>query len=524
MTEDQQKTQSTPAKSPKSAEPKSRAGWIAALFALALAGWMGSGYYYPAETIDAEAPRTTARQPFTVEAFVSRARAVTEFVASEGQVSPDRMTPVRAKVGGTVEEIAVAKGDFVEEGALIARIALDERVAQRSQAEAELARRQGEYDRVSGLAERGYATAAQVEAAQAELATAQADLAAIQQTTGDTEIRAPIAGILDNFDLDLGEFVAAAAEVGTVIDIDPLSVDIQIAQQSIARVRAGQQASVTFITGETREGTVRYVAANADSGTRTFPVEITVPNPDRDVPAGISAQVRIPVGEIPAHFVSAALLALGPDGTLGVKAVDEDDTVVFHPIELVRAETDGIWVSGPPETMRVISVGQGFVSPGETVRVIQAEPTEEVPEPSTVRPDASPLALDAPDDGTTTGSLVPPADAQAERAAGVVPDALEAGAQSAARAAAAADMPIEIAALLEGAGASLDGEGAPVRLLQQRLQALGYEPGPIDGVLGTSTRDAIREFQRRSGLDVDGQVSPALAMALFADEDPARAE
>ena len=401
MTEDKQNAAPTEAAAPPATparEPKSWSGWIAALFVLLLVGWMGSGYYYPADTTDTEAPRSAERPPFTVEAFLSQARSVTEFVASEGQVSPDRMTPVRAKVGGTVEEIAVAKGDFVEEGDLIARIALDDRVAQRSQAEAELARRQGEYDRVSGLAERGYATAAQVEAAQAELATAQAALAAIQQTTGDTESRAPITGILDNFDLDLGEFVAAAAEVGMVIDNDPLSVDIEIPQQSVGRIRAGQQAAITFITGETREGTVRYVAANAAAATRTFPVEITVPNPEGDVPAGISAQVRIPVGEIPAHFISAALLALGPDGTLGIKSVGDDETVAFHPITLVRAETDGIWVSGPPETLRIISVGQGFVSPGETVRVIDADPTEEPPShPSITAPDASPLAMeDAP--------------------------------------------------------------------------------------------------------------------------------
>lgn len=507
MTEDTQNAAPSEAAAPtqtqeKAREPRSWSGWIAALFVLALVGWMGSGYYYPAETTNAEAPRSTERQPFTVEAIVSHARSVTEFVASEGQVSPDRMTPVRAKVGGTVEEIAVSKGDFVEEGTLIARIALDDRVAQRSQAEAELARRQGEYDRVSGLANRGYATAAQVEAAQAELATARAALAAIQQTTGDTEIRAPITGVLDSFDIDLGEFVAAAAEVGIVIDNDPLSVDIQIPQQSVGRIRAGQQAAITFITGETREGTVRYVAANAAAATRTFPVEITVPNPERDVPAGISAQVRIPVGEIPAHFISAALLALGPDGTLGIKSVADDNTVEFHPIVLVRAETDGIWVSGPPETLRIISVGQGFVSPGETVRVIEATPTEEAPaHPSITTPDGSPLVMDDEPAGTTTASIEPSSDADE---------------------AAIDDAPMEVASLLEAVGMS--GEGLPVQLLQQRLAALGYEVGPIDGIIGESTKTAIRQFQRSNGLEVTGEINAALAMALFADNDPAGAE
>ncbi|MEF2550892.1 efflux RND transporter periplasmic adaptor subunit [Aurantimonas sp. A2-1-M11] len=503
---------------PAGREPRSYAGWLAALFVLALVAWMGSGYLYPAEEV-AEAPQARQQQPFTVEAFRSTAEAVTQFVAAEGQVSPDRITPVRAKVGGTVEEILVAKGDFLDEGTLIARIALDDRGAQVAQAEAELSRRQGEYDRVSGLANRGYSTAAEVEAAQAELASARAALAAIRQTTGDTEIRAPITGVLDDFDLDLGEFVAASAEVGTQIDIDPLTVDVQIAQQNVGKVRVGQPAAVTFITGEAREGTVRYIAANADAATRTFPVEVVVANPDRDIPAGISAQVRIPTGETPAHFISAALLALGPDGTLGVKAVDEDETVSFHPIELVRAETDGIWAAGLPEELRIISVGQGFVAAGETVRVVAPEPGE--PEAA---PDAQmSLPEPAPDIvGETAGAagvegIVAQGDADAD-----APEDAEATPSAPENANAQAEAGLETA--------SLDGEPAsraevslddlPVRVLQQRLATLGYSPGVVDGVLGASTRSAIRDYQRDNGMEVTGEVTPALAGALLVGGAP----
>ena len=81
---------------------------------------------------------------------------------------------------------------------------------------------------------------------------------------------------------------------------------------------------------------------------------------------------------------------------------------------------------------------------------------------------------------------------------------------------------MQVASLLEAVAVS--GEGMPVRLLQQRLVALGYEVGPIDGVLGASTKEAIRQFQRSNDLEVTGEVNAALAMALFADNDPAGAE
>ena len=108
-----------------------------------------------------------------------------------------------------------------------------------------------------------------------------------------------------------------------------------------------------------------YFYAAAD--TRTFLAEVEVANADGKVPAGISAQVRIPTGEVSAHFLSPAILSLGTDGTLGIKTVADGDTVVFTPITIVRAQTDGIWVTGLPDASRIITVGQGYVNDGEVV-------------------------------------------------------------------------------------------------------------------------------------------------------------
>lgn len=52
------------------------------------------------------------------------------------------------------------------------------------------------------------------------------------------------------------------------------------------------------------------------------------------------------------------------------------------------------------------------------------------------------------------------------------------------------------------------------RELQQRLTALGYNPGPIDGVLGRRTISAIKDFQKKIGLEVDGVVGPKTLAAL----------
>ncbi|SJZ81323.1 efflux RND transporter periplasmic adaptor subunit [Consotaella salsifontis] len=481
-------------------ERRSHAGWIAAVFVVALAAWMGSGYYWPAET--PKAPHERSRPIMSVETVSSKARPVTQYVASEGEARPDRTTPVRVRAAGTVESVEVKKGDRLQEGALIAKIDLEDRAAQLAQAEATLAARQRDLDAAERLSKTGYGTNQQLTDARAGLAAAEASLAAIRQTTGNTEVRAPIKGVLDSFDLDIGEVVTADTEAGKILDIDTLVVEIQVPQQSIAQIKTGKSAEVSFITGQTRQGTVRYVAANASSTTRTFSVEIAVPNPDHDIPSGISASVRIPVGEVPAHFVSAALLALDTEGTLGIKAVGPEDKVAFYPVQLVKAETKGLWVSGLPDEVNLISVGQGFVSAGETVHPVPAgKSTEPVPA-DTSGQIASPAGVGA-DTGTDRASstLMAPAPAS----------------DSATKGETQGSAPEPEGAATAGALADL-ANGAPdqvgVRLLQERLSALGFDPGPIDGELGEATRSAIRQFEQAHDLKVTGEVTLGLLAAL----------
>ena len=104
-------------------------------------------------------------------------------------------------------------------------------------------------------------------------------------------------------------------------------------------------------------------------GHGSFRIEIEVPNPQATIRSGMSAEARIPTGTVSAQFVSSALLSLDAGGAIGIKTVDDDNVVVFHPIDIVMSEKNGIWVSGLPEVARVITVGHGFVSQGQLVRV-----------------------------------------------------------------------------------------------------------------------------------------------------------
>ncbi|MGR3271557.1 efflux RND transporter periplasmic adaptor subunit [Thalassococcus profundi] len=358
----------------------SRATWIAGALVILIVGWMGSGYVLPSN--DGDVPRETETRlaPVAVSVEQSSVEPVTLYFQAEGQAQPDRDTSIRAEASGDVAEVLVAKGEDVAERSVIARLSTTRAEADLARAREELARAQREFDNATALLERGIATADRLSQARADLASAEAALAAAEEGRRSLDITAPFAGRIETLTLDPGEFVQAGAEVGRIVDNRPLTVAIQVPQQALNRIQNGQDATIRFITGEERAGTVSFVGTSANAETRTFLAEIAVPNADGAIPAGISAEISIPTGQAQAHFVQPSTVSLSPEGRLGVKTVDDEDRVVFNPVEIVRAEIDGIWVTGLPETARIITVGQGFVNAGEIVAPAPANTSTAVDE------------------------------------------------------------------------------------------------------------------------------------------------
>ncbi|MEQ6249433.1 efflux RND transporter periplasmic adaptor subunit [Sulfitobacter sp. HNIBRBA3233] len=344
----------------------SRSTWLAALLVLLIVGWMGSGFILPSEPEETPVSRADP-EPVAVAVTTSTAQSVTQFFQAEGQALPDRDTSLRAETSGDVTEVLVTKGEDVTAGQVIARLNSSSNEADARRAAEALVQAQREFDNAQALLERGVATQDRVTEARAALATAEAQVTQTEQAAEALTITAPFDGRIETLDLDAGEFVSVGADVGRLVDITPLTVAIQVPQQSLTRLEVGQPATVRFITGEEREGTVTFVGTSAASETRTFLAEIEVPNADGVIPAGISAEVIIPTGQVTAHFTSPSVVSLDTEGALGVKTVNADNIVEFYPIQVVKAQIDGIWVTGLPETVDVITVGQGFVNAGEVV-------------------------------------------------------------------------------------------------------------------------------------------------------------
>ncbi len=299
----------------------------------------------------------------------SMARPVTAQITLTGTTRAHRSVALKAETKGRVIEVPAERGMRVRDGDLIARLAMDDRGARLAQADSLLKQREIEYAAATKLSDKAFTTRIQLAITKSSRddADAAAELAAARPDIKRTEIRAPFAGILNDRAVEIGDYLAVEGTVATLVDLDPLKVTAQVSENAITGVTKGAVAALTLPGGARRDGIVTYVASVAAAATRTFAVEIELANSDFAFSDGMTVEIALPLGQTAAHRISPAVLTLAGDGRVGVKTVNDANVVVFYPATLVREDEQGLWIGGLPQTIRLITVGQDFVSAGQTV-------------------------------------------------------------------------------------------------------------------------------------------------------------
>lgn len=348
---------------------------IAALLTLGIAAWVLGGYAMKSagkETPD-EPAVAKAVAPVTVSVRTQEAKPVEQFIVAQGQAEPNRTVTIRAETKGQISEILADEGASVAAGDVIVRLEANDRKAMLLRAEARVREQQSAFEASESLGKKGYQTQRQADQIFSSLQTAKAELEEARIELERIEIKAPFEGVVLSSPMELGAYVDVNGEVATIVDNDPLVVSVRIPQQDVSALKLGQPANVTFATGQQRDGKIRYIAARADEDTRTFRVEVELPNPNGEIPSGISAEAKVPTGSVMAHFVSPAALSLNDEGKLGIKTVDEHNKVTFHTASIVLSDVDGAWITGLPPQARIITLGHGFVQIGEEVQVAEEQ-------------------------------------------------------------------------------------------------------------------------------------------------------
>lgn len=357
---------------------------LAALVLVVTTLWVLTGEFASlgsrAETRSADAPATDApagapagtpglrRVLVTVPTVAPYARVIRVAGVSEA----DKTSVLAARASGIIRDLPVEDGMVVRAGQVVARLEGPEKLAAIDTGKALVIQRQAQSRAADQLAKSGEGARIAADTARADLAAAEAQLRAAQSEAEQLDVIAPFDGVIEEVAVEAGSWVQLGTEIATLMSLDPLVIRGGLSERDRGAVEPGAPAEVEFATGDRTEGVVRHVRNRATDLTRTFEVEVVVPNPDRRLPAGLSAELRLGAVPVPAVTLPRSAATLGADGTIGLRTVDAEGRVGFLPVVLIDDTPEGLAIAGVPEGTRVIVAGQDLVTEGELVEPVTA--------------------------------------------------------------------------------------------------------------------------------------------------------
>lgn len=309
-----------------------------------------------------------ARSLMSVQIRDMKATEISREVTLTGKTEPSRVVELKAETPGQVEVVTDGRGKPLKKGDLIARIEANDRRERLEQAQATLHQVALEYEAALRLQDQGLRSDSQIAEALSRLRGAEQMVSAMELDLQNTRILAPFDGMLQERHIEVGDYLGIGDPVARVIDLDPLVISGQATEFEIEFLEIGEVGHARLADGHSVDGLLRYVARESDPRARTFLIELEVPNPDLEIPAGITAEIAVETERVPAYRISPALISISDAGEFGVKIVDDENRVRFYPADIVKSESDALWLTGLPESIRLITVGQGFTQPGDEVK------------------------------------------------------------------------------------------------------------------------------------------------------------
>ena len=268
-----------------------------------------------------------------------------------------------------MESTPASQGALVSKGDVLCRLKVDARQAALNEARASLAKAKLDYDAAVKLAAEGFRSDTSVAGAKATLDLAKASIEQASINLAKTKITAPFDGMFDKRMVEAGDLMNIGDPCGAVVQQNPFLITGAVSEKDVAKIALGDKGSARLVTGETIEGEVSFVAVAADPLTRTFDVELEVPNEDGALRDGVTAEFTVFAARRDAHLAPHAALTLDNNGSIGVKTVSADNHVSFTPVSLLGETAEGVWLSGLDGDVALITRGQDFVTDGQEVTV-----------------------------------------------------------------------------------------------------------------------------------------------------------
>ena len=323
------------------------------------------------ETATQDVLKTTATDEATIKPLIkvvaqhSSAQAIKSAVVLRGQTEAARQVEVRSETSATVISPPLPSGTFIEAGQLLCKLDPGTRGALFAEAKSRLAEANSRLSEAKSripesrarvieararldeanvnqnaavkLSEDGFATDTRVKGADAAVAAAEASveaaksglsaatsgilsaeagiesamagIAAAEKELSRLEITAPFKGLLEAKTAELGSLLQPGSLCATIIQLDPIKLVAFVPETEVNRIEMGAPAGGRLAAGgDEIRGVVTFLSHAADPTTRTFRVEIEVPNPDLTIRDGQTAEILIGASGTTAHLLPQSAL------------------------------------------------------------------------------------------------------------------------------------------------------------------------------------------------------------------------
>ena len=402
--------------------------FIAAFILLLVVGWIGSGQLTKVnaqdDTSDSSKLNDTKVEKVKIEDNGNKVEIkeysfsqIDQSIELQGQTTHNKKIDVKSKTTGNITNINFKRGDKVNKGDELIRISIENRKELLNSAKKDIERlnkelglnEKNKINRLSQnkeliklyeiefasakqLIDKGLSSKSKLSLASFNLANARSDqediminfqsqqssfeaqianvksqLKNIELDISNTLINSPFSGIISEKMVEESEYITPGNPMFTIINLNPIKIQGYLSEFDVNKVNLGTKAIIENTNGIKKEGIISFISPSAETSTRTFEITIEADNSDLSFRSGITTKITIAGSELKAHKIPPSILTLLDDGTVGVKAVDEENIVVFFPTTSVKDTIDGIWVSGLPDKVNLIVTGQEYVAVGESI-------------------------------------------------------------------------------------------------------------------------------------------------------------
>lgn len=226
-------------------------------------------------------------------------------VRASGQAEAWRRSTMTAEVAGRVQRLPVREADAVAEGELLLALDPTDMELALERAEARLAQAEADY-REKLLFDEDLAPAVRAERERAQrlksgLTDAEIAVREARLDLERTRVRAPFPGRVASVNVVPGQLVSQGADLMTVVDLDPIKVQVQVLEGELAHLAPGGTAELRFsaFSDEVFTGTIETINPMVDQQTRTAKVTVVVDNPGGRILPGMYARVELEAQRIP---------------------------------------------------------------------------------------------------------------------------------------------------------------------------------------------------------------------------------